>query len=513
MFGRGQHAINTHPGNRQFQSLLDSHKDNFIKAQNNRDKNEKRSIALLIFTAIQSMQPPGRFLVEGRQIRNATELSTDNNDESASLSSSDIHPILKKKYWKCVDPEMALVKILKRLHELDIEEMEFPLPRTQIGMVESGGIHSHSNMLPKPQPLEVKIGDKCQFNDYSHNRWGNQIVGDAVRLLSQLNHQRLHSNSNSLHLNASATSADEALISEASSIRDGADGAATETKSKNGNASCQYLEGSGLDFIDDSLLQVKTPQVEQNLSEYTLQQWIMASNPVISFDTATSMPSPSKRTQYIMSTLPIALKLTECLIEAEKDEQNGLTNPIPLASIAPDNVLIRAKVEGEIEPPNDAHETIEFAWFMSFVGDDLATGGVMARLLALGKVLYELFSSKELIMDIPTMVSMHSIDLRNDIKSSDQCSQKKCHWRPNQAGDDISMDIFASLAADGVPWSLCALVKNLLECRHGAFCADDAYASLADLQADLQLMLDHPACYLDNLHFSDAPKLEVYDKL
>ncbi|KAL3760363.1 hypothetical protein ACHAWU_000338 [Discostella pseudostelligera] len=385
LFGRGT-AINAHPGNRQFRSLVNLHKDDFLKAQCNRDKNERQSIALLIFTAIQSMQPPGRFLVEV-QSDNATESNTDNNNESVG-SSYHVHPILEKKTWKCVDREKALDKILKRLQERDKEERAVSMPLTQTLVIERGMFNSHSIMLPKPQSPEVMIGDALQFNAYSQNRWVNQTV-DAFRLQSQLNHQWQHSNSNSLRLNTIFT--EEELISEASSIRDGA---ATETTSKNGNALCQYLEGSGLDFIDDSLLQATTPQVDQDfiqhLSEYSLRQWIVASNPVVSFDTVTSTPSSTDRTQYIKSALLIALKLAECFLEAEKDERNGHGNPIPLASIATENVLLRSRKGGQhagVGESSEAQETIEFVWIMSLVGDDPATGTVMARLFAVGKIL------------------------------------------------------------------------------------------------------------------------------
>ena len=66
---------------------------------------------------------------------------------------------------------------------------------------------------------------------------------------------------------------------------------------------------------------------------------------------------------------------------------------------------------------------------------------------------------------------------------SNNCQYKKMH-RSNHAADSYS-EYVSKLESNGVPWSLCALRRNLLECRHGSFCEDDAYTSFADLQVDL----------------------------
>jgi len=42
---------------------------------------------------------------------------------------------------------------------------------------------------------------------------------------------------------------------------------------------------------------------------------------------------------------------------------------------------------------------------------------------------------------------------------------------------------------------------------------DDAYASFADLQMDLQLMLNRPSYFIGNIHVSTFPKLVIHDKL
>ena len=153
---------------------------------------------------------------------------------------------------------------------------------------------------------------------------------------------------------------------------------------------------------------------------------------------------------------------------------------------------------------------------MSFVGDDSATGTVMERLLAVGNIFYELFSmlSKEHTAndhDIQT-TSIDSINISNEFETqSNNRQHKKMHRWSNHDVDRNSE--YTKLESNGVPWSLCALVRNLLECRHGSFCEDDAYASFADLQVDLKLMLDNSACFLDNIHICSVPKLVLQDKI
>ncbi len=54
--------------------------------------------------------------------------------------------------------------------------------------------------------------------------------------------------------------------------------------------------------------------------------------------------------------------------------------------------------------------------------------------------------------------------------------------------------------------------ENLLECRN-ACCGDEAYTSFADLRLDLQLMVDSPSYFLNNIHWSAMQKLPISDKL
>ena len=160
---------------------------------------------------------------------------------------------------------------------------------------------------------------------------------------------------------------------------------------------------------------------------------------------------------------------------------------------------------------------------MSIIGDNSATGDTMTRLFAAGKVLYCLFSMGKVLMaggeeDPPYVnasmngMSVNSIQCGNEVAPSVHAEQKKKqHWRStNPANDDIS-NYTAKLESMKVPWSLCTLIRNLLECQHGSFCQDETYTSFDDLHLDLQLMVANPSCFLDNIH--NIQKVTILDKL
>ena len=112
------------------------------------------------------------------------------------------------------------------------------------------------------------------------------------------------------------------------------------------------------------------------MHELTLQQWVgrCISKLHISMQTETD-----QMLGYTKAALPMVLKLTDFLIEAEKDEKNGLVNPVPLESIRAENVLIRSK---EPHVMRGGQEVVEHVWFISSMGDNPASGTVMDRLCA-----------------------------------------------------------------------------------------------------------------------------------
>ncbi len=90
LFGKGKIALN-HPGNDQFRTIVESWKKKYSNAK----PADKRKIALEIIKIIESLDPPGRFLIEV------------SNESSGACSGS----------WVQVNREKAIKKVCHRLRE------------------------------------------------------------------------------------------------------------------------------------------------------------------------------------------------------------------------------------------------------------------------------------------------------------------------------------------------------------------------------------------------------------
>lgn len=266
------------------------------------------------------------------------------------------------------------------------------------------------------------------------------------------------------------------------------------------------------DFISDNCF----------VHEGTMWDWIERSKPKF---------NPDNVLGYVKSTLPIALKLTQCLIEAEKEEHENYggerNNPIPLASIAPKNVLIRAKElhaladfsNGFVDDPsavdvretNQAEEIVDYVSIMSCLGDDSDSGGAMPRLAALGLVLYTLFSGEEPPFEeesvSPNMfLSVNSISLNNDGETNHPPRKK------SQRSQDMFSKCITRLKCTEVPASIFSLVRNLLACTEGDSRIDEAYSSLTDVLSDLKIMIDDPEIFVHDIETNPLPPLLIPDK-
>ena len=211
--------------------------------------------------------------------------------------------------------------------------------------------------------------------------------------------------------------------------------------------------------------------------------------------------------------------MVDFLIEAEEDEKNGQGNPVPLESIRAENVLIQSKqphVRGE-----GNNEVIEHVWIMSSLGENSDTGTVMARLCAVGNVLYELFAGEEYKLTLEdgmpnhdgdgSAVTVECIDLDGE---DDNRPRKRSSQMKSTYSEDRYSNCIARLASKGFPSSVRALVNNLMGCGQGDHCDDDAYTSFHDLRTDLRLMLDDPSRFLVDIQVSNGlPTLEICDKL
>ena len=75
----------------------------------------------------------------------------------------------------------------------------------------------------------------------------------------------------------------------------------------------------------------------------SMRQWIDNFKPRLASKSLTPGSLSKETSDYIKSAISVALKLTECLIEADQTEQNGIANPISGASIVAAKVLVGVK--------------------------------------------------------------------------------------------------------------------------------------------------------------------------
>lgn len=455
-------------------------------------RKKKRAIATNIMNAINDLQPPGRFLTEDHSQGNGSL------DREGADNVGNVHPNILNKTWICVDPEKALSKTLQRLREKK-EVIHNPTLNSGWGSGQKLGAEESADVAAARQsPIISSVGE------LKHRQSPTDSIKSSLAFADLISND-VSTSPGQCFPDTHQSNVTEILLSDASSL---------STQKLRGlvESEAEARERNILDEEVDAFLRHFSAQhdsdVTQELRKLTLQKWMERSKP---------NPGESGNvSEYIKSALPIALKLTECLIEAEKDEQNGRGNPIPLASIATANVLIRAKelvltgtYVGQVQ------EVVEHVWITSCVGED---SRVTSRLFALGVVLYELFSpDSPLQEDMPTFdatsnsLSMNSINLYN--KSNGNHRPSKRSQRQLSISEGNISQCTARLESKGAPSSICALIRNILDCSNGDFCGDDAYKSFADLQLDLQLMMNDPSRFLDNIEANPMQPLSICNKL
>ena len=98
--GRGG-TINSHPGNEQYRSMVDSKKRVYVTA---RFKREKRLIATSIVEQIRSMDPPGRFLQKDMNSKTWVDIGVEKSREKTSQAlrenARDVRTQLENEYYE-----------------------------------------------------------------------------------------------------------------------------------------------------------------------------------------------------------------------------------------------------------------------------------------------------------------------------------------------------------------------------------------------------------------------------
>lgn len=260
----------------------------------------------------------------------------------------------------------------------------------------------------------------------------------------------------------------------------------------------------------NQLLAPKAPNI------VSIRQWVKESKD------ASSTMIPNELLVYIKSeALPIALKLVEVLIvdTDTSHEVNVYQSMIPTTG----NIFVEIEHEGHVEVLIDN--------LMSMGSEDDAcqvkSKYPAFQLYSLGVVLYELFAREEPPTSIGTdfstpnensSLSIDSINLNNHGPDSDGVSHpsKKIQRFNSVSSDYLSshcISMMIVMEGLGIPYSIRTLVGNLLDCGRGDLCGINAYTSLDDVKSDLQLMLDDPTRFVDNIATNPLPSLTVSDKL
>ncbi|KAL3805300.1 hypothetical protein HJC23_009007 [Cyclotella cryptica] len=144
-----------------------------------------------------------------------------------------------------------------------------------------------------------------------------------------------------------------------------------------------------------------------------------------------------------------------------------------------------------------------------------AASDKLQRIYSLGLVFYELFSMGEApppgLMGIKASKNAFvSLPFADENESEVYTSQpKRRHSRASHraAGEiGVSQKSFEHLKFIGLPGPLCNLIFNMIDCIDGDFSRDECYTKIADIASDLQLMLDKPSKFLQDL---DLEKLSL----
>lgn len=464
----------------RFRTIVDLQKDNFAREK---VRKEKRAIAKNLMDTIYGLDPPGRFLEENRSQRTTNDSDksregVDDADDACDSSNvrgydggheSGLHPKILSKTWVCVDPDRALSKIMQRLREKDM-----PCPQSADAAVSSCGQVANASS---------RAGSDCSSAEGDSNPANMKSPPEPEPAVSSV---------------TPIISVQQDPPSSGANVSQMAEGLSWIDPLPTGK-DCEIVDEEVDTFLRDfnsEFGDVKSSEVQ----EFTLNGWME--------HMMMKLGGPGISPGYIRSALPIALKLTECLIKAEEDEQNGLKNPISLSSIATANVLIQVSGGG-----GQGEESIVHVAVTDCGGE---ASNVASRLFALGTLLYDLFSvgklchegiSVDACLNQPSIVaSMESVGFGND-PPSEPTAKKPSSSVYNTSG------FSANLEAMGVPLSLCAIVNDLLDCCNSEFKGNEAYESFAELRIDLGLMINDPSRFLDGIDPNPSQPISLPNKL
>lgn len=199
--------------------------------------------------------------------------------------------------------------------------------------------------------------------------------------------------------------------------------------------------------------------------------------------------------EYIKAAIPIAIKLTQMLVDETQTEP-----AIKLTSC------------NDLSIEFSAGEVIGIAALRTS-----QVIGTLDRLASLGAILSELFSGCVLPSRnaeaasgcLDELVLGANEDQKTGMLSYDHTPKKKSPHDPS--GYQYYSKIAASLDDVGLPASLSGMLRNLLDCSRSEFRGEESYSSFADVLTDLKLVRNNPCCYLDSL--GNSPTFSIPNRL
>ena len=281
-------------------------------------RENKRAIAFNIVQQIHNLRPPGRFLIEDKTGDNS--ISSNNR---ASQYDDTVHPLLLTKAWVQVASDKVMVKVMHRLREKDkkdkTEEMEAFGSNNMNDEMESFSSNSLNDMNENLVKLMEHIG-----NDLSKQ---NNSTGEEDKSVGQ--YDDLFDDAAQEPTNEGGNDVGQFDYYKGENVAGGQFDGVFDYTGDNNEATLEgerrsldelnsYLNNFNLGYEGDV-------RNEQHLvHELTMQQWVIGCRskilPMNGDDT--SQTSSDQGLGHIKATLPMAIKLTDFLIEAEKEEQN-----------------------------------------------------------------------------------------------------------------------------------------------------------------------------------------------
>ena len=153
LFGRG-YAIQTHPGNQHFRSVVEGRKAKFKAAPVRR---QKKMVAAEVMEDIAGLDPPGKFLMEDTSLTDGEAFGETDGDQEEKNSA--VHPSILSKRWVVVDHERAVAKVMHRLRDAAASPAEAKVALAASALAAAGsGEEGGLNVKKEGKQLPTSVG-------------------------------------------------------------------------------------------------------------------------------------------------------------------------------------------------------------------------------------------------------------------------------------------------------------------------------------------------------------------